>query len=353
MEHSGLRRKLLRIIGLIITIAALLYMGRIVFGVIELTNLRRYSRITDENQVVHSNTLKPYMLPVLCDESRTTYDQNGIIIVDYSKTTIQGMQSIEYNPGTIAQFALCFYNQYKSTGEEIYRDRFLTQLEWLMTHYVEDPDHHAVFWKHAFKIPQHDVNYTGWASGLTQGVAISALLRGYQMTGNEAYLTAAGKAVNSMIVPLDQGGVAYLAGDDLFFEEVPSGDHILNGNVFGLLGVYEYWLVTKSDSAKEMVDKNIATLKKWLPQFDLGFCSRYSLDQETFRNHWTIASPSYHDLHIDMLQILYDISGDNYFLEMKTRWQSYQNGFPFYLIEASKVIYTDFQLLSKNIGDPY
>ena len=349
MEYSDSKNRFIKIVLYVGITAILLYSGRIAFGVRELTKLKHFSRITALSQLEFSGTLNAYALPLLCDDSSTTYDRKGVIVVDYSKSTLQGLHSIEYNPGTIAQFSLCFYNQYKSTGLEDYRRRFLVQLDWLMTHYVNDPEHNYVVWQYDFTVPQHGVNHTGWVSGLTQGVAISALLRGYQMTGQDVYLAVAQKALNSMVIPLDRGGVAYQEDDNLFFEEVPSGNHILNGDIFALLGVYEYWLVTKSDTAQNMVEMNIATLKRWLPRYDLGYWSRYSLDRETIINHWTIASPEYHDLHIDMLQLLYRISGDSYFSDMQVRWENYQNGIPSFLIGASRVVYIDFQLLSKKM----
>lgn len=347
MKHPNNKNTYIRIVLLILLMLTLFYTGRIVVGVIELTKLNQNSAITDPNQLTYSDKLNAYALAMPWENITPIYDQNGVVVVDYSKTTIQGLHSIEYNPGAIAQFSLAFYNQYQLTGSEEYREHFLTQLDWLVTHYVDDPSHQSAVWKYEFEVPQHGVNYTGWASGLAQGVAISALLRGYQMMGNEEYLSVAEKAVNSMVVPVDQGGVAFLNGDDLFFEEVPSANHILNGDVFALLGVYEYWLVTDSDAAKDMVDKNITTLKKWLPQYDLGYWSRYSLDKETFGNHYTIASPGYHDLHIDMLELLYVISGDTYFADMKAQWEKDQIGIPAYFISASRVIYADYQFLFK------
>jgi len=44
-------------------------------------------------------------------------------------------------------------------------------------------------------------------------------------------------------------------------------DNVLNGFIFGLFGLYEYWMLTKDPEAKFYIDASLTTLQDKLPLF--------------------------------------------------------------------------------------
>jgi len=58
------------------------------------------------------------------------FDEQGIVQVDY-----KGEIGIQYNPVTIAQYALASYEQYLLTQEDKHKTTFLTQAEYLMNNF--------------------------------------------------------------------------------------------------------------------------------------------------------------------------------------------------------------------------
>jgi len=246
------------------------------------------------------------------------FDNNGIPMLDY-----HGKVGKQYNPIAIAQYALGCFNLYKRTAAKKYLDIFIKQVNWLVENLVKNKKGIYV-WNHNFDWEYRDLLKAPWYSALAQGAGLSALVRAYVLLKDKKYLKAAELALESFKYELNEGGVTYTDSDGhIWFEEtiVDPPTHILNGFMWALWGIYDYYLLTHDDSVKELFNRAVLTLHDNLKKFDLGFWSLYEQSGTKIK---MIASPFYHSLHVVQLLITYKLTGDPIFLEYHKKWDNYQ-----------------------------
>ena len=253
-----------------------------------------------------------------------------------------------YNPTAVCGYAFgrlerfCKYQRWDD------RDDFLKQAGWLLDNQrVEKRSGKKVgVW-----IYDYDDFYFGvkapWISGMAQGQAISVLLRAHLLLNDERYLDAAGLAFEPFKVDLAEGGITTFDPEGLiFFEEAPSDppSHVLNGFLFAVIGIKEFYDVTGDKTALSMFDQAVVTLERTLASYDLGFWSSYDLPPGGFKNP---ASLWYHDLHIVLLDILFDITGKSLFFDYSRRWLRYRSNVGRRLIGLSaKLFYKGWRSVS-------
>lgn len=246
------------------------------------------------------------------------FEDNDVPLLDY-----KGVIGKQYNPIAIAQYALGFYNRYVKEKKEEYLNKFLTQCNWLVNN-LEKNKYGLYVWMHHFDWEYQGILKSPWQSALAQGSGISALLRGYLITNDRKYLDAATLAFESFKKDVSEGGVSFTDENGyLWFEEyiIEPYSHVLNGFIWSLFGVYDFYLIKKDIEIKKIFDLATKTIADNLYKFDLGFWSLYSLSPTKLK---LIASSFYHSLHIVQLDILYRITNEKRFLEFKERWQTYQ-----------------------------
>jgi hypothetical protein len=219
-----------------------------------------------------------------------------------------------YYPITIGQVGLAVYHTWMHSGSENDRSRFLKFVAWFMTHAEED-ERLGMYWLTDVPLPQYK-NPGPWKSAFTQGRALSILLRGYQLTQDESLHRATKKALIPFMIPFSEGGVTALTKFGPFYEEytaeVPT--LVLNGMIFALCGVYDYVRVFPNDQqAKKIFNEGIDTLKKILPEYNLGFWSRYNLCKAEWYPETDPATITYQHLHVTQLELLYRLTNDEIF----------------------------------------
>ena len=129
--------------------------------------------------------------------------------------------------------------------------------------------------------------------------------------------------VQTFKLSTSEGGVVFRDKEkNLWIEEylVNPPTHILNGFIWGLWGLYDYWLQSKDTDAKAVFDKFVKTLRSNIDRYDTGYWSLYELSQNRLK---MLASPFYHNLHVVQLRILTEMTGINYFKEVAQRWSIY------------------------------
>ena len=136
-------------------------------------------------------------------------------------------------------------------------------------------------------------------SGMSQGQAISVLVRAHRLTGDQKYSEAASRAFDLLTLAVSRGGVCEEVGGFLSIEEVPARPRntILNGWIFAMLGAWDFWLDSHDSRALFFFERNLESLLRRLESFDLGWWSLY--DE---RGH--ISKPFYHKLHVAQLLAL-------------------------------------------------
>jgi glycosyltransferase involved in cell wall biosynthesis len=273
----------------------------------------RYGRVL-EKPLLPSLPLYPLDVSSLLALSTMHLDQRGVFcLVGPSDSTTR-----LYHPRAIAQYALAHWNAYLLSGQELHRDGFLRQVEWLLTHELCLSDEVGV-WPVPYAIPAYHAPVSS-ASASTQGCVLSAMIRAYQLTGSEIFLLAARRAVGAYQLDILDGGIAASIGEDgLFFEEVAvyPAAHILSGCLLALLGLYDYVGVTQDGRIELLIERCISTLHLLLNYFDTGYWSRYDL------LHEYLAPEFYHTLHATLLEILGHATGCDHCLKLAARWHRY------------------------------
>ncbi len=252
-------------------------------------------------------------------------DADGVILFDYFFDI--GRQ---YNPLAVAQYGLGHFNKYlklKSDPSTALRasEHFRIakiQAEWLVKN-LEPNDFGVPVWKHKFRWHYKHYLPAGWFSGHSQGTGISLLGRLYQETNDSRYLEAAKQAFIALKTPISHGGVQMNIGNDTWLEEylVEPPTHILNGFLWGLWGVWDYYLLVNDPEAKKLWDDCVKTLDQNLHKFDFGFWSKYDLSEQFLP---MIASPFYHKLHIVQLRVMHILTKGEIFNRYAQKFEWYQ-----------------------------
>ncbi|MDD2646443.1 MAG: D-glucuronyl C5-epimerase family protein [Patescibacteria group bacterium] len=254
------------------------------------------------------------------------FDSGGIPLLDY-----HGQIGQQYNPIAIAQYGLGHYNLYQQNHNQQNLYIAIRQANWLVDN-LEKNDQGILVWMHHFDWEYRDKLKAPWYSALAQGNGISLLVRIYLTTKEEKYLAAAQKAFASLLVSIKKGGVLDIdRHGDYWLEEtiVEPPTHILNGFLWTLMGVWDYWLLTKEVSAKDLFDNCLETLRNNLSYFDAGFWSLYEQSGTKMK---MLTSRFYHSLHVVQLEIMYRMTNKPIFKFYHDRWDKYQKNKLFILL---------------------
>ncbi|MEK7543150.1 MAG: D-glucuronyl C5-epimerase family protein [Patescibacteria group bacterium] len=245
-------------------------------------------------------------------------DGDGVILFDY-----YGDIGRQYNPLAVAQYGLGHYNLYLKTRDKKNLREAEIQAKWLVKN-LEMNEHGLLVWKHHFRWRYKQYLEAGWYSAHSQGTGISLLARMYKETRDDRYLRAAHDAFISMTVLMNKGGVQYIdSNNNIWLEEylIEPPTCILNGFLWALWGVWDFYLFTKDSEAKTVFEKCITTLKKNLSRFDWGIWSLYDLSHQALK---MVASPFYHKLHIVQLHATGIITHDQFFESYAKKFESYE-----------------------------
>jgi heparosan-N-sulfate-glucuronate 5-epimerase len=286
------------------------------------SHLTFWHETPEENPNASASELGEYYMPFTQKANyEGVYDSAGIPQLDY-----RGRIGRQYNPIAIAQYGLGNCNLFCRSGDADRRNKFLRVADWLVQNLEPNPQGLAV-WNHYFDWEYRDTLRAPWYSALAQGQGISVLvrahLRAHKEAGDSRYLDAARRALASFFKPVTEGGVAFTDElGDIWFEEylVSPPTHILNGFIWAAWGVYDYFLATQDRSAQELFTRAVRTLTRNLDRYDLGFWSLY---EQSGTRLPMVASPFYHLLHVVQLRVMHRLTGEDKFMRVADRWESY------------------------------
>ena len=244
-------------------------------------------------------------------------DAVGVPLLNY-----HGQIGMQYNPIAIAQWGLGNYNLLRRTESESNRRKLLVAADWLCAE-LQPNAHGLAVWTHNFDWEYRETLKAPWYSGLAQGQGISLLVRAHAETGERKYIDGAARAFQSFLTNTDCGGVAFTdPKGNIWFEEyiISKPTHILNGFIWAMWGVYDYFLATGSRDAVNLFAAAVETLRRNLDRYDLGFWSLY---EQSGTRLPMIASPFYHRLHITQLRMMHRITSESAFARYADRWEGY------------------------------
>ena len=234
---------------------------------------------------------------------KVTKDDPSILVPQYYVDT---GKKVFFSIG-IFQYGLAAYDLYLTTHENIYKDKLIACADWA----VENQQNDGGWTAFAFENPDHPY------SSMAQGEGISMLIRAHILANDERYVHAAKLAKDFMLIPVGNGGTTLYKDDDIFLFEYTSNPLILNGWIFSLWGLFDYYKYFQDESIQKILQATLLSLKKTLPKFDIKYWSKYEDGKR-------ICSPFYHKLHIAQLRVMYDLFGDEIYKEYADKWEKYQ-----------------------------
>jgi heparosan-N-sulfate-glucuronate 5-epimerase len=243
-------------------------------------------------------------------------DENGIPYVDYDKLSPDYLGiGIQRNPVTVVHAAMDFYNAEDTKF-------FINNVDWLVRNAVPK-DGFSTF-EYTFDWPVYDLEQP-WRSALANGGAVIPLVKAHQITGNAMYLYTAKQLLNSFLVEVEDSGVTYKDSDESWWYEEYVADNedakesrVLNGMLYALIAVYEYYKYTDDMDAKLIFDKGVNSVKENLAKYDNG---------KGYSYYDILGNPAnnYHLAHVELLNKLYDITNEDIFREYSEKWSEQQD----------------------------
>ncbi|CAN5687702.1 hypothetical protein BH23CHL8_BH23CHL8_02700 [soil metagenome] len=158
-----------------------------------------------------------------------------------------------------------------------------------------------------------------WVNANSHGLTLSFLSRYHELEGGDRKLAAAEELMAAFERrPRHRLWFSMVRDRRVWFEHWPDGRQrqVLNGHINAVLGLYDYWLVSRSKGAERYIQGGLATVRGKLRLFRRpGQLSRYSITSPTYTLH-------YHRTHIHQLGALARISGDPWFRRQARRFRS-------------------------------
>ena len=157
-----------------------------------------------------------------------------------------------------------------------------------------------------------------------QGHFLLVLSRAYQETDDDRFIDLGFKALKPFTKDIQDGGVrSHNPQRGAFYEEYAFFEnnkqhHTLNGMMSALMGVHDFWKVTRDENVKKLFDEGIATIAKNLDAYEFDFGSSYDLRHEHGEPFNFIAV--YHSVHVSHLKILYSFNKQSLFNEKSKIW---------------------------------
>ncbi|MFQ5603267.1 MAG: D-glucuronyl C5-epimerase family protein [bacterium] len=255
------------------------------------------------------------------------FDWQGLETFDYRRDG-QGVpmvamgqkRGLVYHPITIAQYGLFNLQKFALHGNENYKKEVQICVRWLREN-IQPWNNEINGWVFDF-----DLKFYGpeapWISGMAQAQGISLLLRSQTLWPDDGILKMTRRAFQAFLQPVSQGGVVtHFPDGSLIFEEFPTDPPslVLNGHIFALLGIHDYAQFWQEKAADELFQVAVAGLKKNIERYDTGYWNWYDLYPLRRR----LASPMYLQVHVRLLRILADLTGDVFFRDLARKWHNY------------------------------
>jgi hypothetical protein len=222
----------------------------------------------------------------------------------------------QYNATIICNYALNYYDsltQFKNAGLQ---SRFLHCVHWLQQNMERHQDY-ALFRFH-WQQPWYDSVKNPFTSGMTSGLAMQVFTKAHGIIKDSSLLRDASLLLRGFSVPVDSGGFTYKEPTGWWYEELADvSQHtprILDGHLFALLGLYDYFQITGDPLALQYFKQGAAALNHALPVYDAGN-GAICYDQ-----YCKPADKKYRRIITGQLQQLWKITSDSTCLHYYRHW---------------------------------
>lgn len=235
-------------------------------------------------------------------------DDNGVYMYNmYGK--------LVYHPVGMAQYCQQLINIYFRTNDRKCLEVLKAHAEKFIGIGVEIDGTILFPYVFDYNFNSRDLMKAPWYTAMAQGEILCVFSRLYELTGDKDYHETATKIFKSFsrfkgkygqwVSCIDKHG-------NLWLEEYPSEQpsHVLNGMIFAIFGIYDYYLINRGENELKMLKAAITTIKKNMDHYrNEDNLSYYSMK-------YSVINPNYHPIHIKQLRLLHAISGIRDFEEM-------------------------------------
>lgn len=232
-----------------------------------------------------------------------------------------------YHPVHIAQYGLNQFGNYCETNDPKYLEIACTQADF----FVDSIDKDTGLWYYDFDFEVGGTNETlksPWFSAMAQGQAISLLSRISHETKDPKYLDTCQLAMKPFYVTVADGGLMRDFFGHVYLEEYPTilPNYALNGFLFTLIGIFDYWQISEDVQAKNLYNKLINTVEYCLPYYDSDGISFYHLGHLNFNEQLApLYSTYYHLVHVEQLRVINQFERSPVIQFYINRWTSFVN----------------------------
>lgn len=248
--------------------------------------------------------------------AKVLVDSNGVPFSYYAE--LDGITpGYQYNPTIVSNYAIEYYKLIQLNNDSSTIVKFLNCINSLAEN-ISYKNNYALYEFH-WQQPWYPLVRTPYTSGMSSGRAIEAFTYAYRLTKDEKYLLLAGSLLRGFYQRIEDGGFTYKWESGWWYEEIADTflhtPRILDGHIFTITGVHQYWLSTKNDSAAFIFDKGIEALRYKLPSYDDG--KGWSF-YDGYKNPST---EKYHSIITAQMKQLWEITGDTLFLQYHQKWK--------------------------------
>lgn len=164
-----------------------------------------------------------------------------------------------------------------------------------------------------------------WRSAMAQAQALNVLVRAHEITADNKYIHTAKMLLNSFFVEVKNGGVTYKTPKDGWWYELYAGDNasqprVLNGMMYTLVALEDYYNHTRDKDSKFLFDQGIIALKKNLPLYDTNGSSGTDFYYDIMK---TPNKFEYHIAVIHLLAQLYEITHEELLKAYHDKWSTF------------------------------
>jgi hypothetical protein len=251
-----------------IILIALLLGGKLFSLELPAQKIQPYTSLSDHFAI--SDWMKQY---------NRKFDQQGIVL-----------QKEEYHALSIAVYGIMAYDEFKRSNDSIYYKHILNQYKYFCdtskVNIFNDGKEMGLPYNFKF----HDL-VAPWYSGMTQGVAISFLLRYYELTKDENALIKVKQLAAFLLKDESDGGTISCTPENYcFIEEYPNSKrkrHVLNGFINAVIGIHEYLLYFPNDErAKEIHAEGYEGMLATFENYDTPTWTSYNIKGGSVTNQY-------------------------------------------------------------------
>lgn len=227
-------------------------------------------------------------------------------------------KKISPSPVNIALYGLGSHDVFIRTRNERYHQQMMCVLRWLEKHAV--PLGTGISWSYEIEMPVYQLK-APWFSGIVQGLALSLFVRAHQLDPDGPWSKLAHQTWQSYGAPIDEGGFCRRVDEGVIYEEYPGPelDCVFNGVCVALIGLWEAWSSGLIREAEADFRNGLKGLRSYLPQFDYGNWSLYSLNR-CLGTRPLLASPYYVRTNGILAQAVGLMAQDRLFCTYGERW---------------------------------